>query len=338
MFDINTLVPMKEDEEIIFDDHVYNIPVDMICATDVLNHSRGAITGQECALLMSSLQSEGQHTPGIVRLCDEEERVKYGAKFALVAGFRRFFAIKNLLCWPTYRATIKHEMSQEAARILNWSENQNRSDLNLMQKARYFEWFIKRGWTEQRIIDAHPGLNRGYIQPLCMLLKMSPLIQEMAAQGYLKATDVRKLNSFVDSREREEAATKFKRQKDCGITKPFIKLSEKTKRDRRTLKAKHSPKQIQDLLKYMYMKNIPYSLWGRMAAWCGGQISDLEFSEDVQEFCDHPGHNTELLDYLLTINEHSNPEEVGKKIINFCVQHEKIQFDLPPTGFPEYGH
>ena len=59
-----------------------------------------------------------------------------GFDYRLVAGHRRFKAVETFLKWPCIPSMIRPGLSDHEARMLNFVENLERKDLNILEEAR----------------------------------------------------------------------------------------------------------------------------------------------------------------------------------------------------------
>lgn len=56
-------------------------------------------------------------------------------RFRLIAGHRRYMAVNDILCWDKAPCRIREGLSHEDAHALNFTENLERNDLNMLQEA-----------------------------------------------------------------------------------------------------------------------------------------------------------------------------------------------------------
>ena len=59
-----------------------------------------------------------------------------GFDYRWLAGHRRFKAVETFLKWPCIPSMIRPGLSDHEARMLNFIENLERKDLNVLQEAR----------------------------------------------------------------------------------------------------------------------------------------------------------------------------------------------------------
>ncbi len=324
----------KKIEDIVFEDIIYDIPIELVDHDDSWN-CRGKISGTECVSLSNDMRVNGQQTPGILRIYDEP---KNGKPFGLVAGFRRFYATEILLCKKTYRATFKKNVSDDKAKAINFSENKERQQLNILQEAKVFEYFMRRGFTEKSMMDIC-NVNRGYIQPRVMLLKMGKEIQEWAAAGYLVAANLRDLYSYTNVEERRAAALEVVNKRKAGITKGVkIRKPKESKRPKGTIKTKRTPKQIQYLLEHLFNKKIPAGLHTRFASWCAGYITDDDLMGDIEEFAISPISCSKVVEAIQLCHDNFSQLTVidmGEAIYDILKDFKGVQYERPYNGFPE---
>jgi hypothetical protein len=71
-------------------------------------------------------------------------------KFGLVAGHRRYTAVTRYLKWTSHPASVRTGLTERQARMLNFTENLERKDLNMLEEAR---------WIGSYFPPAHPSMR-----------------------------------------------------------------------------------------------------------------------------------------------------------------------------------
>ena len=69
-------------------------------------------------------------------ITDMADKQPAACDYRLLAGHRRFQAIKTFLKWHCIPAMIHAGLSDREARMLNFCENLERKDLNILEEAR----------------------------------------------------------------------------------------------------------------------------------------------------------------------------------------------------------
>jgi ParB-like chromosome segregation protein Spo0J len=109
-------------------------------------------------------------------------------KWRLIAGHRRFQAVSLFLRWEHIQARVLHGLTTDQAQIVNFIENLDRQDLNVLQEAQALD----RVWPDmaERPLAARLKRNPRWIRLRRRLIKMAPEIQQAAASGRLKQQDI----------------------------------------------------------------------------------------------------------------------------------------------------
>lgn len=248
-------------------------------------NSRGPICPIDVVDLAKSIEEEGLIQPVVVTpLADKDPRKKEGARFLLVAGYRRFYAHK-VLKRTTIQAIIREKMDEVKCRVLNLKENLDRKDLNIMQEAKAISRLKELGVGE---LAAAENLNRsrGWVQVRYMLLELPEEIQQEAAAGIIRQSDIRMLYSMPDRESRLKAAKQIKESVVRGESKieARVKAQGKKKSDK---KIRNKP-EIFQMMEHL-RENIGAGLWTRTLAWTVGEISDAELFMTVKEYAEDKG-------------------------------------------------
>jgi len=101
-------------------------------------NGRDLFTVDSVADLASDIKKTGLIFPIVVRpMSDVPKADQYkDYKWSILAGFRRFTAISEVLQWEEVECLIKKGLPQELAKSLNLSENLNRNDLSPVEIGR----------------------------------------------------------------------------------------------------------------------------------------------------------------------------------------------------------
>jgi ParB family transcriptional regulator, chromosome partitioning protein len=262
------------------------LKLDDIYVDDDLN-SRGPIIPMDVVSLAKDIELHGLHFPVVVRKLMDNQRAKNGGKnFGLVAGYCRFMA-HRILEKTEIHALVRSPMSDVEARILNFTENLMRKDLNILQEAKGLEKLRQCGMTEGEV-SKQLGQSRGWVQTRYELLDLPPEIQKEAAAGFIKQYQIRQLHGLP--REKQyEAVRIIKDRKIRGDNKPvYLKkpenLSATKARDRYGIFKMMS--HIQDV--------VGNNFGTRCLSWAAGEISSGDLYEDIKEIADEKGIDYEI--------------------------------------------
>jgi ParB/RepB/Spo0J family partition protein len=168
----------------------YHIETSLIYADEGWN-CRGKVQPMHLADLASSIQDNGLQIPVIVWAKDD---LPNGCKFLLVAGYRRFFACTTLLRQTSILATVRTDLTEETARALNFTENLERKNLNILEEAKAIAIAYPYKITQQEI---GRKLNRTptWVRARQQLLKLPEAAQQAAASGLFTVDDIKLIYS-----------------------------------------------------------------------------------------------------------------------------------------------
>jgi ParB/RepB/Spo0J family partition protein len=226
-------------------DSVYRIPVKEIFVDKQFN-CRGFFTAESVQDLANSIRDNGLVEPIVVQpredmsVSDQFEFRRQGKSFEwrLVAGHRRLSAVTTFLHWDVIPGRVIQGLTTEQAQILNFIENLERQDLNIVQEAQA----IDRVWPDmaERPLGAILKRNPRWIRLRRRLVKMAPEIQQAAASGRLRHQDIEFIGRSDDPAEQHRLFqgildTKAKKRKDGprhkGVEWNAGKLNTRTKPD-----------------------------------------------------------------------------------------------------------
>jgi ParB-like chromosome segregation protein Spo0J len=244
---------------------IYDIPVGEIFVDSQFN-CRGFFTAESVQDLASSIRDNGLVEPIVIQPIEDmssaqQLKFKMGLqqlesvvalrtqgevpntvggpyRWRLVAGHRRLSAITLFLQWDVIPARVIQGLTTEQAQILNFIENLERQDLNIVQEAQA----IDRVWPDmaERPLGAILKRNPRWIRLRRRLIKMAPEIQQAAASGRLRHQDIEFIGRSDDPAEQHRLFqgildTKAKKRKDGprhkGVEWNAGKLNTRTKPD-----------------------------------------------------------------------------------------------------------
>jgi ParB family chromosome partitioning protein len=180
---------MKDQYEVA--DIVYKIPVREIYVDSFFN-CRGFFDPISVQDLASSIRDHGLIEPIVVQpVADMDTHpsdLKPEHKWRLVAGHRREAAVRQFLQWDTIPARVFSGMTKEQAQTLNFLENLDRQDLNMLQEAQA----IHRMWPDvtEKSICRRLKKNMVWVYVRVRLIDLSDAIQQAAASKRLTQRDV----------------------------------------------------------------------------------------------------------------------------------------------------
>jgi ParB family chromosome partitioning protein len=205
-------------------EHLKAVDVD-----DVAVSKRNAREVYNVESLMQSIQEHGLQTPILIR-----PKTVGKAKYEIVFGARRYRAVRGL-----GRKTIEafcEPMSDERAAMLRATENQQREDLNAIEKARELKQLTTSkadggdGFTQQQVAE-QLGVTQAAISNTVRLLELPPSMQVRVINQEMSATHARVALTYRDVPEvLQELDTLIKRELkqdgSLGSVKDFERLVE----------------------------------------------------------------------------------------------------------------
>jgi ParB/RepB/Spo0J family partition protein len=137
--------------------------------------------------LASSIQDNGLQIPVIVW---PKDNLPNGCKFLLVAGYRRFFACTTLLRHNVILSTVRTDLTEDTARSLNFTENLERQNLNILEEAKAIEIAFAQK-TAQKEIARKLNRTPAWVRLRQQLLALPEEAQQAAANGIFTFDDIK---------------------------------------------------------------------------------------------------------------------------------------------------
>jgi ParB/RepB/Spo0J family partition protein len=206
-------------------------------------------------------------------------QVPAGFDYRMLVGHRRYKAIETFLKWSLIPAMIRAGLSDHEARMLNFVENLERKDLNILEEAQALGRLYPNG-VALRVAAKEIKRPTQWVHDRQRLLTLPEEVQQLAATGLLAASNVKVLTALKTPAEQIEAARKIVAAKqEHGKTASLRHLSPKY---RRKFGYRKSKSEINRMVAKMLGRGIT-GLGPRMGAWCAGYISDAEIERDIKE-------------------------------------------------------
>jgi len=178
---------------------VKSIPIELIKYPAVILRKPEDMTGiQELA---QSIDRDGLLNPLTV--------VQRGEEYELLAGGRRFEAVKSL-DWKTVPCNVISP-AIEREKVITLIENQKRADLNPLQEAMYYEYLQKElGFTQEKI-GVLSGTTAAHVNQMLSLLRLDEFTMGALAVGDISYSQARELVRCPDVSYREELVNIIKK-------------------------------------------------------------------------------------------------------------------------------
>lgn len=262
------------------------ISLDEVYLDNDLNEARGEIAPIDVVSLAKDIEEKGLTQPVVLSKLADEEQALTGKKYRLICGYRRATAHK-VLGWKYIDAIIRENMTEVDARVLNFTENMERTDLNILQQAKGILRLMKLGLNEYQIADKI-NQSRGWVQVRIMLLKLPSEIQLEAAAKVIGQEHIRKLYTIYNNVGKEaafEACKKIKNHKISG--KNVNELDGKVRQHlEKGFRKRPEMFMMQDKIRQSGMRN---GIITQTIGWCAGEVSTTEFYACIEAFADEYG-------------------------------------------------
>lgn len=243
---------------------------------------RGKVTPIDVHDLIESIREVGLKQPILIREYNEERAAATGYRYGLVAGYRRFCAMKSL-GKDRIPAKISFGMSDTEARILNLQENLIRKDLNILQEAKAIEKLKIAGFS---VDDIAKKLHKstGWVQMRYMVLNFPEDIQTECGKGNIGQQHIKGLATLNNPETRDKLYEEVKRIKSAKIRgeKNIIVRRPVAQNSKRARTRPEMDAMLDHIYEHLKITK-ENRLVTRILAWCIGNISSREVFEDIKE-------------------------------------------------------
>ena len=268
---METVMPQNE-----VDMKVHHISVSEIYSDPDFN-IRGEIDRANIVSLARDIDSKGLLQP--ITIQPRNDPKFPDKKYRVVVGNRRFEAYQ-FLERETVPCIIKENLSDIDALSLNFTENIERQNLNILQEAQGIDRFIILGLTLNAIADITKQ-GKNWVNIRYSLLSMPENIQQDAAAGFITQGQIRDLAEIKNPNEQLKIVKAIKEARFRGESRlPIIKK----KKTNPTVRKRRSPDEIYDMMDHILEEMKSSNLATRSLAWANGEISDLDLYRDLIEY------------------------------------------------------
>lgn len=232
---------------------------------------RGDFTLESVADLAASIRETGLKFPLVVQPWDGPQ------PYRLVAGHRRFRAMTVHLKAETIPCMVADGLDEFEARKLNLLENLERKDLNILEEALAIRRLFPQGTC--RSIGEAVKRPPQWVNIRLQLLDLPEKVQQMAAAGLLKYSDIEALHRMegkpslkTKAAERAMESRSKHKQRRPRVGSLLYKAPTKVR----------SKNAINKLVERLLLAGVT-GLAPRVGAWCAGEIGDEELEDDIQQ-------------------------------------------------------
>lgn len=250
----------------------YGIPATAIYYDESFN-CRGLFTPQSVRDLADSIRDTGLQFPVVVEPWERD-----GFPYRLLAGHRRYVATVRLLSWETIPASIRRNLTERQARLLNFTENLERKDLNPLEEAQALGRLFPEG-VSLRVAAAELKRPTNWVHDRLRLLTLPEEVQQLAASGLLGMVHIKMLVTLPPDRQIDAARKIVEAKREHGRRASLKHLEPAY---RRKFGFRKSKAEINRMVGVMLGRGIE-GLGPRMGAWCAGYISDEEILKDIKD-------------------------------------------------------
>jgi len=232
---------------------------------------RGYFTLESISDLAASIRELGLQTPVVVQPYAHEQY-----DYRLIAGYRRFAACTRLLGYTEVPGTIRTDLTEEQARILNLTENLERRDLNILEEAKA----IRHTFPNGSVRAIAKALNRPgrWVHARQLLLRLPEEVQQIAAAGWLKQLSIVALSQLTSPEDQIEGARQILAAKQLNSRNQ----TNLPKKYRAKYEGRKTKEQITKIVARMLGEGV-YGGMPRVAMWCAGKITDADLMADIKE-------------------------------------------------------
>lgn len=250
---------------------VHSLPTARIFYDEDFN-CRVPFTLQSCKDLADSIEANGLNFPVVVQPITDMSDPPAGYDWRMLTGHRRYKAITTFLKWPEIPAMIREGLSDKEARMLNFTENLERKDLNILEEARWIRGYYGEGAT-LRAIAADLKRDTKWVHARVRLINLPEEIQNMAVAGMIS-------NADIECIANQEPEHQLKVANDIINAKRIGKSYETAHKYGRKFAYRKTKTQIGQKVSQLMQVGLE-GLVTRFGAWCAGYIDDDEFDADI---------------------------------------------------------
>jgi len=143
--------------------------------------------------LADSIHEVGLIQPVVVQPIADVIGYEGACKYRLIAGFRRHRAVSLFLKWGEIPAVVKTGLTDEQARLINFTENLERKDMTLQEEAHWLDELSERISVHR--IAKQVSRSDEWVTRRLRFAKMPEWVQEHVLAGDIKLHELKELES-----------------------------------------------------------------------------------------------------------------------------------------------
>ena len=235
--------------------------------------------------LAQSISDNGGHPLGLMYpLIIQPWTQQPGFNYKLLAGFRRMAAVKQLRWTSVPCKVMPDDLSKFEADKINYIENLERKDLNIVEEARGIQKLFPHGESIKEIAR-EIRRDMEWVRRRVLLLQMPVEVQKHFESGRLAQSDLNELIPWVS--DPLTVISIAKRILDSKLKPPEERKRVKNElfqaRKRNPHHVRRTKAEISDMISYLWGRKPPISgLPTRILAWCAGSITTEELKRDIE--------------------------------------------------------
>jgi ParB family transcriptional regulator, chromosome partitioning protein len=231
------------------------IPIDQIDVDSNFN-CRGTFLLQEVRDLASQIKRHGLIHPVTV--------VPSGDRYRLIAGFRRFAAIKRILNWKEIECNVM-DVDEEKAREINLIENLERQNLDPLTEAKAMIKMFPEDRYGCREVASRLKKTTQWVLLRRALLKLPKRVQDLVVSGRIPISRVQSILKSPDQDATVKALLSRKHPRQ-----PLPGLKRRGKRE------------VSQMIERLMDAGLE-GLSTRLLAWVNGYVSDDEIEHEINK-------------------------------------------------------
>jgi ParB/RepB/Spo0J family partition protein len=242
---------------------------------------RGEFTLQSVEDLSKSIIEIGRLlSPVWVQPAADVAEMPEGYDWRLVAGHRRYKAATVYLKWPTIPATIFTGLTERQARLLNFTENLERKDLNPLEEALTIRSLFPAG-TSAAAAARELKRDHSWVCKRLRILTVPEQVQQMIAARRVTLLDLEIICRKDTPEAQIKAAEALAASKRGRAKKADFGDGEKLLR---SFRRRRNKSEINAVVAQMFELGIQVNqpLAPLVAAWCAGTVSDEELQAQMK--------------------------------------------------------
>ena len=254
----------------------YGIPMTKILIDSDFN-CRGRFLPESVTSLTENIRDTGLKFPVIVQPWTETPDYD----FRLVAGFRRFAACKRLGMDEIPAMVTDRDISEFEVHKLNFVENLERQDLNILQEAVGIRKLFPLGETAATISKE---LKRPspWVYRRMGLLNLPHSVQLIFASGRLSQRDLDTVLSYKDDPGAAQTVAQSLLKATKESPAQVRKVRQGLQRGRYVADSRRKKAEIAEMIDRMFTLGVD-GLPTRVAAWCAGTVSTEKLISDLEK-------------------------------------------------------